>query len=214
MLKVAIFQFSLFGINTYVVWDPESKECAVIDPGMISQNEEKALTDFINKESLKVTDLINTHLHIDHVIGNSYVAKTYGVKTKAHDADAFLGRNVSNQAQSFGLPMNPENVTDTISLKEGDIIKIGTGELSAISVPGHSPGSIVLYDKDDGFIIAGDVIFQGSIGRTDLPGGSYQQLIDGIRNKLLVLPDSTVVYPGHGSPTTIGEEKRSNPFLC
>lgn len=213
MLKVAIFQFSLFGINTYVVWDPESKECAIIDPGMISVDEQRAITNFIHKDGLKVTNLINTHLHIDHAIGNRYITETYGVTPKAHKADRFLGSNISNQAASFGLPINADNVTDITYLEDGDSIKIGTGSLEVISVPGHSPGSIVLYDKADGFMIAGDVIFEGSIGRTDLPGGSYEQLIDGIRNKLLILPDTTVVYPGHGAPTTIGKEKESNPFL-
>lgn len=213
MLKIARFCFSLFGINTYVVYDPASKEAAIIDPGMFNPAEQDAMRNFIAREHLKVTKLINTHLHIDHAVGDRWVEQTYDVKLSAHEEDAFLGSRLAMQADEFGLPGAFDGIEIGHTLKDGDVIRIGDGSLHVLHVPGHSPGSVVLYDKDDSFLIAGDVLFQGSIGRTDLPGGSYRQLIEGIKSKLLPLPDNTVVYPGHGDPTTIGEERIHNPFI-
>lgn len=212
-MKVARFEFALFGINTYVVYDPARKECAVIDPGMSSREETDALDNFITREGLKVTHLINTHLHIDHAIGDDYVAQKYGVPIEAHHADGALGERLRQQAEMFGLTEAAEGVTISSYISDGDVIRIGDGQLIALHVPGHSPGSIVLYDNQDGFVIAGDVLFNGSIGRTDLPGGSMTQLLTGIREKLLPLPPSTVVYPGHGPATTIGQERINNPYL-
>lgn len=212
-MKIARFEFALFGINTYVVYDPETRDCAVIDPGITSQQEIDALDNFIAHEHLRVTHVINTHLHIDHAIGDNYVAKKYGVPILAHPADEVLGERLDMQAQQFGLPPEASAVSISEYLHDGDVIKIGNGELHVLHVPGHSPGSVVLYDKEDGFVIGGDVLFQGSIGRTDLPGGSMTQLLTGIRQKLLTLPDNTVVYPGHGPATTIGAERNSNLYL-
>lgn len=212
-MKVARFEFMLFGINTYVVYDPDTRDCAVIDPAMMGEEEEKAMDGFIERERLKVTHVINTHLHIDHSIGNRYMTEKYHVPVLAHKADEPLGDNLTSQARMFGLGVEAANVSISQYIEDGDEIRIGDGTLKAMHVPGHSPGSIVLYDPKDGFVIAGDVLFNGSIGRTDLMGGSMPQLLKGIREKLLVLPDDTVVYPGHGEPTTIGAERRSNPFL-
>lgn len=212
-MKVAIFQFSLFGINTYVVYDPETLSCAIIDPGMLGNREEKAMTDFIDKNKLKVTHIINTHLHIDHAVGNNFLKNTYNVPVLAHKDDEPLGERMQQQAYMFGINEKFKGVEITEYLTDGDIIKIGDGELEVICVPGHSPGSVALYDKKDNFLIAGDALFKGSIGRTDLPGGSHSQLISSIKEKLLTLPDNTVVYPGHGPATTIGDERRLNPYL-
>lgn len=212
-MKVAIFQFSLFGINTYVVYDPATKECVIIDPGMINREEEKAMAEFIKKNSLKVESVINTHLHIDHAAGNSFLKNEYDMPVLANDADLPLGERMQQQAQMFGLSGSFKGVEVTQFIKAGDRIKVGDGELEVIEVPGHSRGSIALYDRNDGFVIVGDALFQGSIGRTDLPGGDYTTLISSIKNGLLTLPDKTIVYPGHGSPTTIGEEKKFNPYL-
>lgn len=212
-MKVAIFQFKLFGINTYVVYDPETLDCAVIDPGMMDAEEEKAMADFLQKNQLKVTNVINTHLHIDHVAGNEFLADTFGVPVLAHKADEPLGERVRQQALAFGLNAEFANVKIDEYLTDGQIIHIGKGSLKVLEVPGHSLGSVALYDAKDHFVIVGDALFNGSIGRTDLPGGDYNQLIDSIRTKLLTLPEDTVVYSGHGSPTTIGVEKKSNPFL-
>ncbi len=212
-MKIAKFEFSLFGINTYVVVDPATKDCAIIDPGMINDREREAMTNFIDRNGLHVTHLINTHLHIDHAIGDAFVKATYGVPVEGHVADNALGERMAQQAQMFGMGEEATAVSVERPLKEGDVIKIGEGELKVLHVPGHSPGSLVLYDEADGFVIAGDVLFQGSVGRTDLPGGDQAQLLSGIKEKLYSLPDDTVVYPGHGGATTIGDEKRHNPFV-
>lgn len=212
-MKIAKFGFSLFGINTYVVWDPATKDCAIIDPGMIETQEEEALTGFIEREGLHVTHLINTHLHIDHAIGNRFVSERYGVPVEAHPADAILGTRMRQQAEMFGLTAKVSDVEISTPLHDGDIIRIGEGELKVIHIPGHSPGGIVLYDEADKFIIAGDVIFRGSVGRTDLPGGDTAQLLGGIRDKLLPLPDDILLFPGHGDHTTVGYERTHNPFL-
>ncbi|MBD5355931.1 MAG: MBL fold metallo-hydrolase [Bacteroides sp.] len=212
-MKVVIFQLSLFGINTYLVYDPATLYCAVIDPGMIEEREEKAISDYISKNNLKLTNIINTHLHIDHIAGNHYLQLKYNVPVSAHLLDEPLGNRIQQQAAMFGMKEQIPNVEITEYLKAGDIVKIGKGSLKVIPVPGHSQGSIALYDEKDGFVIVGDALFKGSIGRTDLPGGNYEQLIASIRNNLFTLPDNTVVYSGHGLPTTIGEEKQTNPFL-
>ncbi|MDE5845799.1 MAG: MBL fold metallo-hydrolase [Muribaculaceae bacterium] len=213
MLKVARFGFYMFGINTYVVYDPEEKEAAIIDPGMSRKQEFDALENFIGREGLKVTHLINTHLHIDHAIADNWVKSKYGVPVEAHADDAMLGERIKQQAQMFGVQAEDVAVEIDRPLKEGDIIKIGSGELKVVHVPGHSPGSICLYDEADSFVIVGDALFQGSIGRTDLPGGNHRQLVDAIKNKLLTLPKETMVLSGHGDATTIGREWESNPYL-
>ncbi|MBD5420005.1 MAG: MBL fold metallo-hydrolase [Bacteroides sp.] len=213
MLKVARFGFYMFGINTYVVYDPEEKEAAIIDPGMSRKQEFDALENFIGREGLKVTHLINTHLHIDHAIADNWVKAKYGVPVEAHADDAMLGERIKQQAQMFGVQAEDVAVEIDRPLKEGDIIKIGSGELKVVHVPGHSPGSICLYDEADSFVIVGDALFQGSIGRTDLPGGNHRQLVDAIKNKLLTLPKETMVLSGHGDATTIGREWESNPYL-
>ncbi len=212
-MKVAIFQFYLFGINTYVVYDPATLCCAVIDPGMLGPKEEKAMTDFISRNNLKLTHIINTHLHIDHAVGNSFLKEEYKVPVLASKDDEPLGERMQQQAMMFGINEKFKDVEISEYIKDGDVIKIGDGELQVIAVPGHSQGSVALYDKKDGFLISGDALFQGSIGRTDLPGGNHQQLIDSIKSKLLTLPGDTIVYPGHGGATTIADEKRLNPFL-
>ena len=212
-MKIAKFTFALFGINTYVVWDPATRKCAVIDPGMINDEERTALDRFITREGLTVTHVINTHLHIDHAIGDSYAAEKYAAEILAHPDDSVLGERLSQQAAEFGLPFDVRAVKGYKPLRDGETIHIGDGTLKVLHVPGHSPGGIALYDEADGFVIAGDSLFEGSIGRTDLPGGDYDTLIGAVKAKLLSLPDSTVVYPGHGPATTVGAERRGNPFL-
>lgn len=212
-MKVIQFQFALFGINTYLVVDPDTLKCAIIDPGMMDSEEEEALDKYIKRNNLEVTKIINTHLHIDHVAGINFSKDTYNVPVLGNKEDEPLGQHVGEQAAMFGLPGQLEPVALNHYLNDGDVIKIGNGTLTVIHVPGHSPGSIALYDKADGFVITGDALFQGSIGRTDLPGGSMPQLVKSIKEKLLPLPDDTVVYPGHGPATTIGSERRYNPFL-
>lgn len=212
-MQIAIFQFSLFGINTYLVFDPETKECAVIDPGMSNPEEEKAIENFIAEKGLSLRQIINTHLHIDHIAGIPFLRKTYGAPVLAHEGDKFMAERIGDQAKMFGLNLGIDEIEISEYIKAGDKIKIGNGELEVISVPGHSKGSIALYDPQGKFLISGDALFKGSIGRTDLPGGNYSELIQSISKELLSLPEDTVVLPGHGPASTIGEEKRNNPFL-
>lgn len=212
-MKVVKFGFALFGVNTYIVYDPATKKAAIIDPAMINNEEEEALVNYVNREGLTVTHIINTHLHIDHAIGNKFAAEVFKAPVLAHRDDEFLGERMREQAQMFELAEKVDNVSITQYLNDGETINIGNGKLTVIHVPGHSPGGIALYDATDGFVIVGDALFAGSIGRTDLPGGNYNQLIDALRKKLLTLPPDTVVYPGHGPATTIGREAMTNPFL-
>lgn len=213
MLRIAKFTFYMFGINTYVVYDPVSHEAAIIDPGMSRPEEFDAMEKFIVRENLKVSHLINTHLHVDHAIADRWVSTKYGVPVEAHEDDEPLGLILAQQAQRFGIRQGAEKVEIGRRLKDGDIIKIGNGELKVLHVPGHSPGSVTLYDKADRFVIVGDTLFEGSIGRTDLMGGSHSQLVDAIEKKLMTLPEETAVFPGHGDATTIGREAQTNPYL-
>ncbi|MDE7402512.1 MAG: MBL fold metallo-hydrolase [Muribaculaceae bacterium] len=212
-MKIAKFEFSLFGINTYIVVDPDTLKAAIIDPGMSTESEEKAIKDFIAKENLRITHIINTHLHIDHAISDKMASELFDAPIYAHADDEFLGERISQQSLMFGLNRRISEFSISSYLFDGEEISIGTGKLKVLHVPGHSPGSVALYDKEDKFVITGDALFAGSIGRTDLPGGNHSQLINSIKSKLLTLPDDTIVYPGHGPATTIGREKRSNPFL-
>lgn len=213
-MKVKNLEFNLFGVNTYVVWNTDTLEAAIIDPGMSDPQECFRFKQFIEREKLQVTKLINTHLHIDHTLGNEYVEDVFGVGLTAHSADAPLGAMRAQQAQMFhlrGVAQSPVNID--IEVKEGDKIYLGKNYLEVLEVPGHSAGSIALYSPVDGFVITGDALFRGSIGRTDLPGGDYNTLIMAISSKLMTLPPATIVYPGHGPATTIGQELASNPFL-
>ena len=212
-MKVAIFQLQLFGVNCYVVYDPEEKKAAIVDPGIIDPREVDAIDAFLKKNGLEVVAVINTHMHIDHAIANHELATNYNVPVMAHPDDEFLGAGMAAQARQFGLPIKVNPGAIDRPLKDGDIIPIGSGQLEVIHVPGHSPGGVALYDRKDGFLISGDTLFDGSIGRSDLPGGDLARLLESVKKKLYTLPDSTVVYPGHGGPTTIAKEKSSNPFV-
>lgn len=212
-MKLVRFGFSLFGINTYLVVDEASKKCAVVDPGMIEPDEENALVDYIERNKLHVVDVINTHLHVDHAIGDKFVAEKFRVPVLGHRSDETLGRRLQEQAEMFGMRGKLDSVSLTSYLEDGDRVSIGDGELEVLHVPGHSPGSIALYDPQGHWVIVGDALFAGSIGRTDLPGGDYATLVGAINDTLMALPDDTAVYPGHGPATTIGQERKYNPYL-
>lgn len=213
-MKVKRFEFNMFGESTYVAYDEATKVAAIIDPGMMNNSECKQLDDYIATNSLKVAMLIATHIHIDHVLGVEYVEKKYGVGLSASSDDSFLADRVAEQARMFHLPISvSERVTVKNQLSDEGKLPLGNDDFEVINVPGHSPGSIALYSKKSGIVFTGDALFQGSIGRTDLPGGNYSTLIRSITDRLLTLPDQTVVYPGHGPSTTIGNEKKFNPYL-
>lgn len=203
----------MFGVNCYVLWDPDTREAAIVDPGMADRAECDALDDFLTRNKLHATQLIDTHMHLDHIFGNLYVKERYGLPVRAAKADEFLGLTLNDQAARFRLPVKAEDHGIDMELKDGDVLHVGGEELRVLAVPGHSPGSIALYAPESGFVITGDALFAGSIGRTDLPGGDFATLVGSIRDKLLKLPPETVVLPGHGDETTIGRELKSNPYI-
>ncbi|MCK9311514.1 MAG: MBL fold metallo-hydrolase [Bacteroidales bacterium] len=206
------FTFNPFQENTYIVYN-EEKEAMIIDPGCNSEKEESILNEFIVSNGLKVKILVNTHLHIDHCYGNAFVENTYDVKAYANREDEFLLKDMAGQSKIFGIPLRHAAALIENDIYENDKLTLGSEIFEAFLIPGHSPGSVVLYNAKNSCVFVGDVLFQGSIGRTDLQKGNYQSLIDGIREKLLILPDETVVYSGHGPTTTIGQEKANNPFI-
>lgn len=213
MLKVKAFIFNPFGETTYVVYNPATLDAIVVDPGMGDASENAEFDSFIEEKKLKITGIVNTHMHLDHCFGANYVKDKYGVPVNAHVADAFLGSNIDDQARKFGIRLKGRDVMIDAPLADGDSIAIGDDRLAVIHTPGHSPGGICLYSADGKFLLAGDTLFQGSIGRTDLPGGNHAQLLNSIRTRLFTLPDDTIVLPGHGPATTIGDEKLHNPYF-
>jgi glyoxylase-like metal-dependent hydrolase (beta-lactamase superfamily II) len=211
-MTIKTFTFNPFQENTYIIHD-ETKEAVIIDAGCFSDAEKRVLKNYIEENKLKLKRVINTHLHIDHQFGNKFVFDTFGITPEASADDTFLLENIVNQTRSFGLHLEEAAQALGGYIKDNQEIKVGNVTLTALSVPGHSPGGIAFYSKKEGVLFSGDVLFQGSIGRTDLPGGNYSTLIRSIKERILPLPDSTVVYTGHGTSTTIGEEKKNNPFL-
>lgn len=212
MIHVASFTFNPFQENTYVLYD-ESKECIIIDPGCYTPNEQKQLKAFITKEGLNPVRLINTHCHLDHICGNAFIAEEYGLKLEAHEGEKVVLDASVAHGKMYGFDFEPSPAISTY-LKESEQIQFGNSTLDILYTPGHSPASISFYCKEDGFVIAGDVLFFMSIGRTDLPGGNHQTLLQSIREQLFALPEETVVYNGHGQSTKIGFEKVNNPFLA
>lgn len=212
MTQVAQLTFNPFQENTFVVYD-ESQECVIIDPGCYTEAEREALVSFINEKKLRPVRLLNTHCHLDHVFGNAFVAKTYDLDLEMHKADLPILQNLSTTAHLYNIPNVQPSPEPKVFHEEGDTISFGQTTFQVLFTPGHSPGSISFYCKEEHFVIAGDVLFERSIGRTDLPGGDMNTLLSSIRQKLLPLKDETLVYNGHGRPTTIGAERRENPFL-
>ncbi|HEY4651450.1 MAG TPA: MBL fold metallo-hydrolase [Pontibacter sp.] len=210
-MKITRFTFNAFAENTYLLHD-DTNECVVVDPGCSDKREKEQLQQYIADNNLKVVRLLNTHCHIDHVLGNKFVADTYNVGLEIHEQDLDTLRAIPVYAPVYGI-MGYEEQLPASYLKEGEQVTFGNTTLDIIFAPGHAPGHVVFYNKEDKTLIAGDVLFQESIGRTDLPGGDYNTLISSIKTKLFVLPDEVTVYPGHGPETTIGHEKKYNPFL-
>lgn len=212
MIVVKKFVFNPFIENTYVIYDEETSECGIIDPGCFEPLEEQKLLTYIKERKLKVKFMLNTHCHIDHILGNKFVLDKFSVPFYAPEEDMPLLVNADKQAAAFGMSIEPSPKPDHY-LTEFTHLSIGNSHITFLFTPGHTPGEYCLYFKNEKILIAGDVLFKRSIGRTDLWGGSHETLINSIKTKLLVLPDDTVVYTGHGENTSIGEEKRENPFL-
>lgn len=213
MFKIKQFIFNPFDENTYLLIDVETLDTLVVDPGMFTDSDFKEFDHFVSDNKLKVRQLVNTHLHVDHCFGDNYVMDRYGVKVSASTDDSPLGQRIVEQARRFGIPKEISAIEIDTPLKDGDIITVGKSTLEVLAVPGHSPGGISLYCKDQNFVLTGDSLFRFSIGRTDLPGGCHAALVKAVRDKLLTLPDATKVLPGHGPFTTIGDEKRFNQYL-
>ncbi len=212
MISVKKFTFNPFMENTYVLYDG-TKECVIIDPGCFSNEEEGVLSNFIDQNDLKPVMLWHTHSHLDHVFGSSYVANKYNVDLWVHKEDQQTLTAFNMVCEMYGIPVKntPPEAKNYFNLSEG--ISFGKSKIDIRFVPGHAPGHVVFISEESNFVINGDCLFDGSIGRTDLPGGNHQLLLENIRKELFSLDDSMVVYCGHGSETTIGKEKRTNPFL-
>lgn len=211
MLSVKEFTFSPLQENTYLLYNAQ-RDCWIIDPGCYTDEEKRVLGDFIAAQGLKPVALLNTHCHLDHVFGNQWAHVQYGLSLQLHTQE----KRMLEYAPAAGLMWNMpfETYQGPLQMLEaGQLLHLGEEVIEVLFVPGHSPGHIAFYSSKQGFVISGDVLFRESIGRTDLPGGNHAQLISSIRNVLFTLPDETVVYSGHGIPTTIGYEKMHNPFL-
>lgn len=211
MISIKSFVFSPISENTYVLYD-ETKEAVIIDPGCLSQEEKSSLKAFIDENDLKVTALLQTHAHLDHVFGSNYVKRTFNVKMYMHKLEMPILADVESRCKLWGIP-GYEPVEADEFIDEGEKIKFGNSELEVLFVPGHAPGHLAFVSHKDNFIIGGDCLFHRSIGRTDFPGCSLEVLLNSIKTKFFTLPDHYVVYAGHMQATLIGEEKRFNPFL-
>lgn len=212
MITVQPFEVNYFSENTYLLYD-DTGEAVLVDCGCVRKEEEQQVSDFISQNKLVLKRYLCTHLHLDHIFGNAFVYRTYGLKPEAHRADVEKLPSPNEQARLFGLPAHIQEIPVEKFLTGGETIRFGESELEVLSVPGHSPGSVAFHNKKNGFVIVGDALFAGSIGRTDLWSGNQEVLVAAIRNKLLSLPDETIVYPGHGPQTTVIDEKLNNPYL-
>jgi len=211
MVKVEVFVFSPIRENTYILYNDQN-ECVIVDPGCYFPEERTFLQSWIEDRGLLVKELLNTHGHLDHVFGDRFVAETWNLKPWLHPAEEQVFKMAPASGLMWSLPFEP--YTGEMNwLREDTDFVFGEDRFKVLFTPGHSPGSVSFYHEEQGFVIGGDVLFREGIGRTDLPGGDHKTLIETIRTRFFTLPDETVVYPGHGEPTTVGYEKRHNPFL-
>lgn len=211
-MKIKRFEFNMFPVNCYLLAD-ETKEAVIIDAGCYYKEEQQRLKNFVAEQQLTVKHLLNTHLHADHLFGNAFAAREFGTAPEASRQDEFLLSGIASFCKSFGFPLNEEPAPLGHYIADGEIIRFGNTELKAISVPGHSPGSLVYYCEKEHCMFSGDTLFKGSIGRADLEGGNFDDLRENIASRLFVLPDNTLVFPGHSNETSIGYEKMNNPFF-
>ena len=213
MLSVKTFIFNQIQVNTYIVYN-ENKECVIIDAGNIERFEDEQILNYIDKNGLKPLMLLNTHSHIDHVMGNKVLADKYHIELAASSVEKPFYDKVWAYAAAFGINFTQDRcLTPTKDLNDGDVIKIGADELKVLFTPGHAPGHVCFYDEKDCMLFSGDTLFYRGVGRWDLPGGNYNQLEKSLLNVLYKLPDDTVVYCGHGPQTCLGDEKRNNPYI-
>lgn len=212
MITIETFEVNYFAENTYLLYD-DSREAVLIDCGCINAREEDMIKRYVDEHELRLRHYLCTHLHLDHIFGSEFVLNTYGLYPEAHKADVEGLPSPKEQAMRFGLQDHIKDIPVKKYIVGGEIIAFGHSRLEAILVPGHSPGSLAFYNEKNKYLFTGDALFAGSIGRTDLWGGNQDILITAIKEKLLSLPDETIVYPGHGPESTIFNEKMNNPFL-
>jgi hydroxyacylglutathione hydrolase len=210
--QLKVFTFNPFSENTYILSDSVTKETIIFDPGCYTVNEKKMLKKYIDDNGFLVKRLINTHCHLDHVFGNTFVMESYGLELECHKNEKLVLERAHLAGDMFGVPFPPQ-APPSVFIEDEDIIEIGSIKLQALLAPGHSPGSLCFYNDLEKYVIGGDVLFRGGIGRSDLPGGNHQQLLHSINTRLMILPEDVTVYSGHGSATSIGFEKYNNPFL-
>lgn len=210
-MNIEKFVFNPFQVNCYIVYD-DTGDCLIIDASCNDKTEKEKLVLFISERDLNPVMILNTHGHVDHLSGNTFLAEKYSIPLAIHRDDLFLVRNAVQQGLIFGFDID-EPPDPSVFLQEGEDVYFGNSGLNVFHAPGHSPGSVVFYSLEGKFLITGDVLFAGSIGRTDLPGGNYNVLMKSIKEKIILLPDDTLIYPGHGPASTIGNEKLNNPFL-
>lgn len=211
MIYIKTFVCNPYQENTYILYD-DAGSCAIIDPGMYGNKEENEVVAFIESNQLRPELLLNTHCHIDHVLGNRFIYETFELIPQFHEGELPVLIEVQNYAPQMGIRYEISPIPEVFLPSEGEV-QFGNHSLQIISAPGHSPAHLCFYSQEGGFLIGGDVLFKGSIGRTDLPGGNHQQLLSSIKEKIYTLPEETLVYPGHGPTTTIAIEKLSNPFV-
>lgn len=210
-MKVHKFTFNPFQENTYIL-SIDNGDCIIIDPGCYEPHEQERLKSYINDNGLNPVKLLNTHCHIDHILGNYFVATTYDLELGIHEKDLPTLNSVASYAHVYGFEKYQLSPEPSYFLNEGDEIILGDEKLTVIFGPGHAPGHVAFYNAKDSFVINGDILFQGSFGRVDLPGGNFTTLKETILKKMFALPEGTLVYTGHGGETTIGREKESNPI--
>jgi glyoxylase-like metal-dependent hydrolase (beta-lactamase superfamily II) len=207
------FTFNPVGENTYLIWDEESREAAIIDAGMSNNRENSIISEFITQEKLQLKYALQTHMHFDHIWGLSYILETYGIKPLCHAAEESIYRDVPEMTSMFRLSMNWNLPVVERYINEGDTFQLGNTTIKVLHTPGHTPGGLSYYIPSANIIFTGDTLFQGSIGRTDLPGGNLSEEIDSIKNKIITLPSETIIYSGHGPESNIGWELKNNPYL-
>jgi hydroxyacylglutathione hydrolase len=211
MLKVKTFVFNAFQVNAYVVY-AENKDCIIIDPACSNANEVSKLLNYLEAEKLNAVLVVNTHAHVDHILGNDAITDKLAIKLAAHPASHYFYSNAFSF--STALSLNLEKIVyPDLELQDKDTIKLGDSEITILYTPGHADGSICFYSPDGHFVVSGDLIFYGSIGRTDFPTGNFETLSKSIKEKIYTLPDDTIIYPGHGPTTSVGFEKFNNPFV-
>lgn len=213
-MQISQFIVNPFYENTYLLWTGKGGEAIVIDPGMIDERERQAFDAFIADNGLRLKLVALTHQHVDHILSAQYLAEKYGIDVAGCGRDNPLGQSLPEQARRFGLRCPTQPLAITSHIDGGHALTLGDDKIEVIAVPGHSAGGLAFYVPSLGAVLAGDSLFERSVGRTDLPGGDFDTLIRSIRSSLFALPDATVVYPGHGDPTTIGDERRLNPYLA